>query len=163
MAVLPSILVAPVLTVDMRHAIAIQGPTEERESSISIQSTPGTRSASRSPRSKHRSAAKRLPLLPPPYPSHSPRLPGPHLHSPAAAADRVRQVRAASEKPEAVNLVPEWDATRHVHVCIEAGARVFSFFWGVPPHLDRIHSADGIVDDTVGPLTRPRAADAAVT
>jgi NAD(P)H-dependent flavin oxidoreductase YrpB (nitropropane dioxygenase family) len=43
-------------------------------------------------------------------------------HSPAAAADCVRQVRAASDKPLAVNLVLEWDATRHVHACIEAGA-----------------------------------------
>ena len=80
-------------------------------------------------------------------------------HSAEAAVEAVAQTRALTDKPVAVNLVLEWDVTRHVQACLETGTRVFSFFWGDPaPHVDDIHAAGGTVLHTVGSVDEGRRA-----
>lgn len=80
-------------------------------------------------------------------------------HSPQAAAQAVTRANALTSKPVAVNLVLEWEVTRHVQACLAAGARIFSFFWGDPSrHVDAIHQAGGTVLQTVGSIDEGRRA-----
>lgn len=85
-------------------------------------------------------------------------------HSIEGAVQAVAQARALTTRPVAVNLVLEWEVSRHVKACLDAGARVFSFFWGDPsPYVDAIHAAGGTVMQTVGSIDEGRrAVDAGV-
>ena len=76
----------------------------------------------------------------------------------------LRETRARTEKPFAVNLVLEWDPAERLAIALEEGVRVISFFWGDPaPWVDRIHAAGGIVLHTVASAAEARrAADAGV-
>jgi nitronate monooxygenase len=80
-------------------------------------------------------------------------------HSAEEAAEAVAQAQALTDRPIAVNLVLEWDVAGHVHACLDAGTRIFSFFWGDPsPHIDVIHAAGGTVMHTVGSVDEGRRA-----
>ncbi|HEY4752217.1 MAG TPA: nitronate monooxygenase, partial [Candidatus Limnocylindrales bacterium] len=70
---------------------------------------------------------------------------------PADAGQLVRNLRALTDRPFGVNLVLEWPQAERVQACLDAGARIFSFFWGDPsPHIKTIHAAGGLVLATIG-------------
>src|SRR5829696_5018002 len=76
----------------------------------------------------------------------------------------LRDTRARTAKPLAVNLVLEWDPTERLAIALEEGVRIVSFFWGDPaPWVDQIHAAGGLVLYTVASAEEARrVADAGV-
>jgi nitronate monooxygenase len=80
--------------------------------------------------------------------------------------DRLRELLAAThrltDRPFGVNLVLEWPPDERLNICLEAGVRLVSFFWGDPiPYLDRVHAAGALVSLTVGSAEEARRAVAA--
>src|SRR5919106_4920563 len=62
----------------------------------------------------------------------------------------LRDTRARTAKPFAVNLVLEWDPAERLAIALEERVRIVSFFWGDPaPWVEQIHAAGGIVLHTV--------------
>jgi nitronate monooxygenase len=69
----------------------------------------------------------------------------------------IHEVRARTERPFGVNLVLEWEQDERLDACLEAGARIVSFFWGNPArYIDRIHQSGGYVIHTVGSAAEAR-------
>ena len=76
----------------------------------------------------------------------------------------LRETRALTEKPFAVNLVLDWDPAERLAIALEEGVKIVSFFWGDPsPWVETVHQAGGIVLHTVASAVEARrAADAGV-
>jgi nitronate monooxygenase len=76
----------------------------------------------------------------------------------------LRQTRALTSKPFAVNLVLEWDPAERLAIALEEGVRIISFFWGDPaPWVDQVHAAGGLVLHTAASAEEARrVADAGV-
>lgn len=76
----------------------------------------------------------------------------------------LRETRALTRRPFAVNLVLEWDPSERLAIALEEGVRIISFFWGDPaPWVGQIHSVGGIVMQTVANAEDARrAADVGV-
>ena len=76
----------------------------------------------------------------------------------------LRDTRARTAKPFAVNLVLEWDPTERLTIALEEGVPIVSFFWGDPtPWVDQVHTAGGLVLHTVASAEEARrVADAGV-
>jgi nitronate monooxygenase len=71
----------------------------------------------------------------------------------------LRDTRARTAKPFAVNLVLEWDPTERLAIALEEGVPIVSFFWGDPaPWVDQIHAAGGLVLHTVASAEEARRA-----
>lgn len=83
---------------------------------------------------------------------------------PDALRALLRETRAGTDKPFAVNLVLAWDPAERLAIALEEGVRIVSFFWGDPaPWVATVHAAGGIVLQTVGSAAEARhAADAGV-
>ncbi|MGH2615275.1 MAG: NAD(P)H-dependent flavin oxidoreductase [Thermomicrobiales bacterium] len=83
---------------------------------------------------------------------------------PDALRGLLRETRARTAKPFAVNLVLAWDPAERLAIALEEGVRVISFFWGDPaPWVEQVHAAGGIVLHTVASAEEARrAADAGV-
>lgn len=81
---------------------------------------------------------------------------------PAALPTLLRETRALTARPYAVNLVLEWDPAEKLDIALAEGVRVISFFWGDPaPWVERIHAAGGLVMLTVASAEEARRAVAA--
>src|ERR671911_1929007 len=76
----------------------------------------------------------------------------------------LRDTRARTAKPFAVNLVLEWDPAERLAIALEEGVRIVSFFWGDPaPWVDQVHAAGGLALHTVASAEEARRArDASV-
>src|SRR5688500_7216129 len=71
----------------------------------------------------------------------------------------LRDTRARTAKPFAVNLVLEWDPAERLAIALEEAARIVSFFWGDPaPWVDQVHAAGGLVLHTVANAEEARRA-----
>jgi nitronate monooxygenase len=83
---------------------------------------------------------------------------------PEALHALLRDTRALTAKPFAVNLVLAWDPAERLAIALEEGVRIVSFFWGDPtPWVDQVHAAGGLVLHTVATAEEARrAADAGV-
>ena len=58
----------------------------------------------------------------------------------------LRETRALTTKPFAVNLVLEWDPAERLAIALDEGVRIVSFFWGDPaPYVERVHAAGALV------------------
>jgi NAD(P)H-dependent flavin oxidoreductase YrpB (nitropropane dioxygenase family) len=78
---------------------------------------------------------------------------------PADLRGLLRQTRALTARPFAVNLVLEWDPAERLAIALQEGVRVISFFWGDPaPWVEQIHAAGGIVLHTVASAAEARQA-----
>lgn len=76
---------------------------------------------------------------------------------PDALRSLLRETRALTAKPFAVNLVLEWDPADRLTIALEEGVHIFSFFWGDPtPWIDQIHAAGGLVLHTVASAEEAR-------
>jgi len=76
--------------------------------------------------------------------------------------DFVRETQRLTDRPFGVNLALAWPQEEHLHICLDAGARIVSLFWGDPtPYVDAIHSAGAILLQTVGSAEEARRAVAA--
>jgi NAD(P)H-dependent flavin oxidoreductase YrpB (nitropropane dioxygenase family) len=76
---------------------------------------------------------------------------------PEAIERHISEMRTLTDRPFGVNLILKWPQAERLRACLDAGARIFSFFWGDPsPHVDAIHSADGLVLTTVGSAEEAR-------
>ena len=76
----------------------------------------------------------------------------------------LRDTRARTARPFAVNLVLAWDPAERLATALDEGVRIVSFFWGDPaPWVDQVHAAGGLVLHTVATAEEARrAADAGV-
>ena len=83
---------------------------------------------------------------------------------PDALRALLRETRALTGKPFAVNLVLAWDPAERLEIALAAGVRIVSFFWGDPaPWVEPVHAAGGIVLHTVASAEEARrAGDAGV-
>jgi NAD(P)H-dependent flavin oxidoreductase YrpB (nitropropane dioxygenase family) len=77
------------------------------------------------------------------------------------AGDPVRETVALTDRPFGGNLILVCDEHRRLDEALEAGLRIVSFMSGDPAgYVDRVHSADGIVLQTVGSADEARRAAA---
>ena len=71
----------------------------------------------------------------------------------------IRETRALTERPFAVNLVLDWDPTERLAIALAEGVKLVSFFWGDPaPYLATVHDAGGLVLHAVGSAAEGRRA-----
>ncbi|MEA2525677.1 MAG: nitronate monooxygenase [Thermomicrobiales bacterium] len=80
--------------------------------------------------------------------------------------DQLRQLLAETlrltDRPFGVNFVLEWPPDDRLQICLEAGVRLVSFFWGDPaPYVERVHASGALVSYTVGSAEEARRAVAA--
>jgi nitronate monooxygenase len=81
---------------------------------------------------------------------------------PEALRALLRETRALTAKPFAVNLVLEWDPAERLAIALEEGVKIVSFFWGDhAPWVETVHAAGGIVLHTVASAAEARRAAAA--
>jgi nitronate monooxygenase len=81
---------------------------------------------------------------------------------PEALRRLLREIRARTSRPFAVNLVLAWDPAERLDIALEEGVRIVSFFWGDPaPWVDRVHAAGGVVLHTVASAEEARRVMAA--
>jgi nitronate monooxygenase len=74
----------------------------------------------------------------------------------------LRDTRARTANPFAVNLVLNWDPTERLAIALEEGVPIVSFFWGDPtPWVDQVHAAGGLVLQTVASAQEARRVRAA--
>jgi nitronate monooxygenase len=77
---------------------------------------------------------------------------------PKALRQVIRDTRALTDRPIAVNLVLEWDQHDRLEACLEEGITIVSFFWGDPAgYRERVHQAGGLVMHTVGGAAEARS------
>ncbi len=82
--------------------------------------------------------------------------------SPAAARALIRETKARTARPFAVNLVLEWDPSERLAIALEEGVRLVSFFWGDPaPYVATVHDAGALVIHSVASADEARRAVAA--
>ena len=75
----------------------------------------------------------------------------------------IRQTKALTDRPFAVNLVLAWDMAERLEICLEESVSLISFFWGDAPArlISRCHDAGARVFHTVGSADEAkRAVDA---
>ncbi len=73
----------------------------------------------------------------------------------------LRETRARTERPFAVNLVLKWDPTDRLAIALAEGVRIVSFFWGDPaPWVETVHAVGGLVLHTVASAEEARRAAA---
>src|SRR3954463_15927066 len=71
----------------------------------------------------------------------------------------LRDIRAQTAKPFAVNLVLNWDPAERLAIALEEDVPIVSFFWGDPtPWVDQVHAAGGLVLHTVASAHEARRA-----
>jgi nitronate monooxygenase len=76
---------------------------------------------------------------------------------PSTLRTLLRDIRARTAKPFAVNLVLEWDPSERLAIALEEGVPIVSFFWGDPtPWVDQVHAAGGLVLHTVASAEEAR-------
>lgn len=65
--------------------------------------------------------------------------------------DMIRRIKDRTDRPFGVNFVLTVDPREKVNICLEAGVRVISFFWGDPrPYIQMIHEAGALVMHMIG-------------
>lgn len=78
---------------------------------------------------------------------------------PAEIATTLEKVRALTDRPYGVNLILRTEQGERLRRCLDAGARIFSFFWGDPAPLVAVaHDAGALVMHTVGSAVEARRA-----
>ena len=79
--------------------------------------------------------------------------------SPSRCSEKISETRATTRAPFAINFVLEWDQTDRLNVCLDAGARIVSLFWGDPSrYISLAHQAGAITMVTVGSCEEARKA-----
>lgn len=79
-----------------------------------------------------------------------------------ATRSLIRQTKALTDRPFAVNLVLDWEPTERLIIALEEDATIVSFFWGDPaPFVAPVHAAGGLVMHTVASAGEARRAVAA--
>jgi nitronate monooxygenase len=69
----------------------------------------------------------------------------------------LARVTALTDRPYGVNMILQWPQEERLRRCLDAGARIVSFFWGDPAPLVPIaHDAGAIVMHTVGSAAEAR-------
>lgn len=82
--------------------------------------------------------------------------------SPDLLRGLIAQTRALTDRPFGLNLVLAFDPQERLRAGLEAGVRIFSFFWGDPaPWVGAVHQAGGVVIHTAGDAREAAAAAAA--
>ncbi|HEY7030635.1 MAG TPA: nitronate monooxygenase [Thermomicrobiales bacterium] len=78
---------------------------------------------------------------------------------PERLRDLLAETRRLTDRPFGVNLVLEWPPDERLALCLEAGVKLVSFFWGDPtPYVERVHEAGALVSLTVGSAEEARRA-----
>jgi nitronate monooxygenase len=72
------------------------------------------------------------------------------------------ETSSRTDRPFGVNFVLEFDVADKIDICLQAGVRVISLFWGdAAPWAARVHDAGSLLCHTVGSAHDARIADAA--
>ncbi len=72
-------------------------------------------------------------------------------------SQQIADVVATTDRPFGVNLVLAEKIDLNLHLALEAGVRIISFFWGNPaPHIEKVHSAGALIMQTVGSAQEAR-------
>jgi nitronate monooxygenase len=81
---------------------------------------------------------------------------------PARLCGLLDETQRLTDRRFGVNLVLEWPPEERLAICLDAGVRIVSFFWGDPaPYVERVHAAGALVFHTVGSAAEARRAVAA--
>jgi nitronate monooxygenase len=73
--------------------------------------------------------------------------------------EKISAIQAATKAPFGINLVLEWDQMDRLNVCLEAGVRIVSFFWGdASKYISRAHDAGAKTMVIVGSSDEARRA-----
>ena len=76
---------------------------------------------------------------------------------PEASSRAIAATRALTDRPFGVNLALEWPQHERLELCLEAGVRIISLFWGDPsPYIAKVHDAGALVLHTVGSAAEAR-------
>jgi nitronate monooxygenase len=71
-------------------------------------------------------------------------------HQPALLRELIHQTQASTNMPFGVNFVLAFNIAENLQVCLDAGVKIVSFFWGDPsPFITTVHAAGGVVLQTV--------------
>ncbi|HLW77085.1 MAG TPA: nitronate monooxygenase [Bryobacteraceae bacterium] len=83
-------------------------------------------------------------------------------NTPQGCERQIRSTQLLTAAPFGVNLVVEWDQMDRLRLCLDAGVKVVSLFWGAPDaYLPSIHSAGGVAIVQIGSVDEAKqAADA---
>lgn len=83
---------------------------------------------------------------------------------PGRLRELLAETKRLTDRPFGANLVLVWPPEERLAICLEAGVRLVSFFWGDPaPYVERVHAAGALVSLTVGSAEEARrAVDAGV-
>jgi NAD(P)H-dependent flavin oxidoreductase YrpB (nitropropane dioxygenase family) len=81
--------------------------------------------------------------------------------TPEVCQEKVRRTRELTQAPFGVNFVLEWDQMARLEVCLDAGVKIVSLFWGNPAaYVREIHSSGASTIVHVGsPPEARRAVD----
>ena len=78
------------------------------------------------------------------------------------AKDIEETIGLTDGRPFGVNLLLAWDQHERLAACLDAGARIVSFFWSEPerlgPYVDQAHAAGALVMHTIGSSDEARRA-----
>jgi nitronate monooxygenase len=73
--------------------------------------------------------------------------------------EKISQTQAATKAPFGINLVLEWDQMDRLSVCLDAGVKLLSFFWGdASQYVSRAHEAGAKTIVIVGSSDEARGA-----
>jgi nitronate monooxygenase len=83
---------------------------------------------------------------------------------PTALRTLLRDTRSLTSRPFGVNLVLAFDIEERLHICLDEGVRIISFFWGNPARfIHRVHQSGALIMQTVGSAADAKSAvDASV-
>jgi nitronate monooxygenase len=71
----------------------------------------------------------------------------------------IADIHRLTDRPFGVNIVLEWPPEERLAMCLDAGVRLISFFWGDPaPYVEQVHAAGALVSHTVGSAEEARRA-----
>jgi nitronate monooxygenase len=73
--------------------------------------------------------------------------------------EKIAATRSATKAPFGINLILDWDQVDRLNVCLEAGVKIVSFFWGdASRYVSRAHEADAKAIVIVGSSDEARRA-----
>jgi nitronate monooxygenase len=73
--------------------------------------------------------------------------------------EKIKATQATTKAPFGINLILEWDQTERMNVCLDAGVRIVSFFWGdASRYVSRAHEAGAKTIVIVGSSQEARRA-----
>lgn len=82
--------------------------------------------------------------------------------SPTELQTLLQETCRLTQRPFGINLVLEEDVSDKLHICLDAGVKIVSLFWGTPhQYIETSHDAGALVMHTIGNVAEAKEAVAA--